>query len=350
MGTKMLSRVETVKRLAVLGLSLALCLVCLGSLTASTASAASNVSIVRQTMEGTLKLKPGMWVAAGYVFRVKNAHPAMTVRIKQAQVTLNLRCEQSKKLVKMTVPLNAVQGYVDYTVPANDDSWRPTKDTNEADGYQGAARVPYLLCGSNEMLVSDGPAGGVNFNAEVKATNLTSDIEIKFHYRVPEAKGQANLNCDDRAVNPAPGIAPCTGKWSGPQTLRATDQPNPEGDDAQIFPNINGWVFNDLNGDGVFQPGDCRTGWLEPVIPGVTIKLYDGNTYALVKTAVTGSSELFCDYTRGRYVFIMDVPGPGQYYVEEVQPAGYTVSTTPNLMLVNVPFDGGVQVNFGNKP
>ena len=350
MWNKILPKVAKVKRLAVLGLSLALCLVGLGGLSASTASAASNVNFVRQTMEGTLKLKPGSWVAAGYVFRVKNAHPAIAVRIKQPQVVLNLRCEQSKKLVTMTVPLHASIGYMDYTVAAGDDSWRPTKDTNEADGYQGAGRVPWTLCAPGELLVSDGASGGVNFTAEVKATSLTSDIEMKFHYRAPEAKGQANLNCDDRTVNPPPGISACTGKWSGSQTVRAAEEPNPDGDDAQIAPNVHGWVFNDLNGDGVFQTGVCPNAYSEPVITGVTINVYDGNTLALLKTTMTSASTWFCDETRGRYVFELMVPGAGPYYVEEVQPAGYTVSTTPNRVLVNVPFDGGARVDFGNKP
>ena len=337
------------KRLAALGLSLLLCLVVMGGLTASTASAASNVSIVKQTMEGTLEIKPGSWVAAGYVFRVKNAHPAMTVRVKQAQVVVNVRCEYSGKLGRIIIPLHAVAGYVDYPIAANDIAWRPTKDTNEADGFQGAGRAPTVLCAPGEELISDSAAGGVTFTAEIKATSLVNDIEIKFHYRVPSAKSLPNINCDDKSQNPSPGIAACTAKWSPSQTLRATEAPLDGGDDAERPPQVDGFVFNDLNGDGVFQQGTCSAP-IEPALSGVTVKVYDANTNALVGTMQTRSAISPCDFYVGYYNILVYVPGAGPYFVEETQPAGYPVSTTPNRVFINVPFDGGYRVDFGNKP
>ncbi|MCW5849553.1 MAG: hypothetical protein KIT87_05695 [Anaerolineae bacterium] len=313
MGNNLVPGVRGVRRLASLGLSLLLCVVCLGGLTTSPASAASNVSIVRQTMEGNLKIKPGSWVAAGYVFRVKNGHPAMTVRVKQAQVVVNMRCEQSKKLAQIIIPLHADVGYVDYPIAASDDTWRPTKDTNEAYGYQGAGRAPTVLCAEGEMIISDSPAGGVTFTAEVKATSLVNDIEIKFHYRVPEAKGKPNLNCSSQVENPSPGTPPCTGKWSPTQTLRATEGIPTEGaDDATVPPQVNGFAFNDLNSDGVFQQGSCSTP-IEPAISGVTVNVYDANTNALVGTMLTRSPIGPCDFYAGYYNILLYVPGAGPY-------------------------------------
>ncbi|MFN8498615.1 MAG: SdrD B-like domain-containing protein [Anaerolineae bacterium] len=94
--------------------------------------------------------------------------------------------------------------------------------------------------------------------------------------------------------------------------------------------NVTGNVFNDLNGDGVRQPG-------EPGIPGVTVTLKDGagNT---VGTTTTDPN--------GNYSF-PNVP-PGTYTVVETDPSGF-VSTTPNSVPVVVTPNSTSNADFGDQ-
>ena len=73
---------------------------------------------------------------------------------------------------------------------------------------------------------------------------------------------------------------------------------------------IGDYVWNDINKNGIQEAG-------EPGIAGVTIRLLDGITNAVIATTTT-------DIT-GKYIF-NDVPA-GNYKVEFVTPAGYTATT-----------------------
>ncbi len=89
---------------------------------------------------------------------------------------------------------------------------------------------------------------------------------------------------------------------------------------------IGGWVFDDRNADGVYQPWLGETG-----IGNVTLTLTDG------RTTTSGCC--------GWYAFL--IRQPGTYVVTQIQPEGWT-STTPNQRTVNVPRLGvKVQVDFG---
>ncbi|MEK6260164.1 MAG: ice-binding family protein, partial [Planctomycetota bacterium] len=97
---------------------------------------------------------------------------------------------------------------------------------------------------------------------------------------------------------------------------------------------ISGLKFNDLNGDGVRQPG-------EPGLSGVTIFLDANNNLVLD----TGEIRTTTDAS-GNYSFVE--LGPGTYNVREVQPTG-TVRTTPNPTTITLATDQSVSgVNFGN--
>lgn len=87
---------------------------------------------------------------------------------------------------------------------------------------------------------------------------------------------------------------------------------------------IFGFVYEDLNGDGVMDMG-------EPGIAGVTVTL-------------EGISELMTDLD-GSYAFA--VADTGSYTVVETDPAGY-VSTTPNEVMA-VLTDMDIQVDFGDR-
>ncbi|MCW5849552.1 MAG: hypothetical protein KIT87_05690 [Anaerolineae bacterium] len=338
MGNDLVSRVGGGGKLLAL-LGLVALLVVLGGLMAAPAEATSAL-IANKTMEGSLKLQPGDWVAAGYVLRVKGkTHPAMTVRLRNAYVVLGLRCDGSSTRVgTVIVPLYPTQGggARTFSVAAGDESWWPTKDTNDADGYQGAVRVlDRSLCPAGKALINDGSAGGASFVAEIEGDNQATDIEVKFHYRVPRAKDKANINCADETLNPSPGISACSAGWSSSTTLRATALG--EWADANIPPQINGYAFNDANSNGIQDAG-------EPGLGGVMVQVYDTVSGQLVDSEPT---EAVLAFYLGYYNLLM--PGSATYRVVATVPAGYT-STTPTDQFVFVPLDGGATRNFGLRP
>lgn len=89
---------------------------------------------------------------------------------------------------------------------------------------------------------------------------------------------------------------------------------------------ITGNVFQDGDGDGVFDPTT------EAPIPGVTVRLDVGATATSDAT--------------GRYSFKVT---PGTYTVTEFDPAGYT-STTPNAVSMGVITGGTAVLDFGDRP
>lgn len=99
---------------------------------------------------------------------------------------------------------------------------------------------------------------------------------------------------------------------------------------TQALGTVSGTVFDDLNGNVIQDPG-------EPGIGVVTIQLLDsdGNVVATTTTAGDGS-----------YIFTGVIPG--DYTVQETDPAGFT-STTPNSVPVTVPPGGAGSANFGDQ-
>ncbi|MBL7727121.1 MAG: carboxypeptidase regulatory-like domain-containing protein, partial [Dinghuibacter sp.] len=111
---------------------------------------------------------------------------------------------------------------------------------------------------------------------------------------------------------------PATGRTAN-FTVNAGDQITyvDAGIRTQVITNgsVGDFVFNDLDKDGTQDAG-------EPGIPGVTVRLINANTGAVVATTTTDAV--------GKYIF-NDVP-PGDYQVEFVTPTGYTTTTrlSPN--------------------
>ena len=95
---------------------------------------------------------------------------------------------------------------------------------------------------------------------------------------------------------------------------------------------VSGITFSDLNGNGTQDPG-------EPGIAGVTVKLINPATGAVVATTTTGAT--------GLYTFTNVTPG--SYTVQETDPAG-VVSTTPNTVSVSLASGGAATANFGDQP
>jgi protocatechuate 3,4-dioxygenase beta subunit len=88
-------------------------------------------------------------------------------------------------------------------------------------------------------------------------------------------------------------------------------------------------VFNDINADGVQQPG-------EPGISDATVTLFDSSGKQ-ISTAIANAD--------GSYSFNVS---PGSYTVKETDPAGY-ISTTNNMKMVSVPTGGAGIANFGDR-
>jgi Ice-binding-like/SdrD B-like domain/Domain of unknown function (DUF4214) len=97
---------------------------------------------------------------------------------------------------------------------------------------------------------------------------------------------------------------------------------------------ISGRKVNDLNGDGVLQPG-------EPGLPGVTVFLDTDNNGALGPGEISTTTDVNGNYTFPNLL-------PGTYRVRQVTPAGM-VQTTPNPAAITL--SGGQDVsgvNFGD--
>jgi CshA-type fibril repeat protein len=91
---------------------------------------------------------------------------------------------------------------------------------------------------------------------------------------------------------------------------------------------ISGVVFDDLNGDGIQDPG-------EPGIPGVVVELVSSTGMRI--QAITSAD--------GTYRFT-DLP-PGTYSVTETDPDGF-MSSTPNSVQITLTGEGDAAADFGD--
>ncbi|MBL7701317.1 MAG: carboxypeptidase regulatory-like domain-containing protein [Ferruginibacter sp.] len=111
-------------------------------------------------------------------------------------------------------------------------------------------------------------------------------------------------------------VIPATGRTAS-FTVNAGDQITYVDAGIKTQQSTNGsvgdFVWNDLNKDGVQDAG-------EPGIAGVTVRLLNAATNAVIATTTTDAA--------GKYIF-NDVPA-GDYKVEFVTPAGYTTTTKLN--------------------
>ncbi|MBN1120939.1 MAG: Cna B-type domain-containing protein [Anaerolineae bacterium] len=104
---------------------------------------------------------------------------------------------------------------------------------------------------------------------------------------------------------------------------------------------LSGQVWNDLNGDGVINVGELP-------LSGVTINLYyDANGNGIFEAAeLAAPVRTTLTALNGTYSFPSNIPG--NYLVEEIDPAGYTSSTSNNVQVTIQPGNSKI-VNFGDQ-
>lgn len=160
--------------------------------------------------EGELLASPGDWVSVGWHFRYEDDHPASTVTFRDTVFTFAVGCADGSTPTSRTWTITA--GDVRYHAPLNNASWIPSEREEAAASYQVAARIP-PLCGSRSARI--GLGRGASFDSRISSTNRDDEISIQFHYRVPAATANADLNCSTTVANPDPGIVEtCGGRWS----------------------------------------------------------------------------------------------------------------------------------------
>ena len=192
----------------------ALTLVIVACLAVSASALASNVE-VKGSMEGAIKIANGDFVAGGYIFNVTGAHPEERVLFAEAKVVFHGTCSNGSTENTLLVPLSPgpAGGWV---VPANSKENIPTNDEKSPKSFEGS--VVANVCGGSGTL--DASSGAV-FSATIKATAPNS-IQLKFHYRDPNAKGKGNVDCSAPASEGL-GASVCGASWSS--TPSVTPEP-----------------------------------------------------------------------------------------------------------------------------
>jgi protocatechuate 3,4-dioxygenase beta subunit len=188
-------------------------------------------------------------------------------------------------------------------------------DTN-GDGVQdagepGVSNVLVTLYNSSGVAVASmyTDANGLYLFTNVAPGNYTVGVSLPPAMVFSPNSGAVSAG-NNSDINPANGRTATFTVNTGDQ-IRYVDA----GLKTQLSTNasVGDFVWNDLNKDGVQDAG-------EPGIAGVTVRLVDATTNTIIATTVTD--------VNGKYIF-NDVT-PGNYLVDFVTPAGYTITTKAN--------------------
>jgi hypothetical protein len=166
-------------------------------------TALANQISISGSMEGSINISPGDWVAAGYDITIPGSHPGETVQLANAHVVISGSCTNGGS-DSVVIPLSAGP----YTIPANDSGWYPSGDENDPLVYQGAVQAPAGLCGGTGQLNG---SGGATISGDLQSTVTTAQVHVRFHYRDPNAKGKGNVNCSSGSY----AADVCGASWSG---------------------------------------------------------------------------------------------------------------------------------------
>ncbi len=193
------------RRALTIGATVGCCLAALGATSGSQAFA--SVISISSPQQYHLTISNGNIVAAGYSFKIPGSHTNVEVLMAEAVVTFRGTCSNHSPDNAFTVPLRAGQpSGAPWLVPAGSSVWHPSESDNAPESYQGSGVAN--VCGGTGGL--DIEKGGISFRADVQASPTTQgQILVRFHYRIPQAEGEGNVDCS------VPGHeGACHGSWS----------------------------------------------------------------------------------------------------------------------------------------
>jgi hypothetical protein len=166
------------------------------------------------SMEGSITISNGDFVAAGYSFTIPGSHPALMVLVANAVVTIHGTCSNGSPDNTITIPLRAGDTTgLPYSIPAGSSNWFPSNDEGAPESFQGS--VVADICGGTGTLNA---SAGATFSADVQSNPAGAGINFRFHYRVPNAKGMGNVDCSV-PVTPPLQASVCGASWSGTQSV-----------------------------------------------------------------------------------------------------------------------------------
>lgn len=198
------------------------------------------------------------------------------------------------------------------TASVGDRVWLDTNGDGVQDaGEPGVSNVLVTLYNSSNVAVR---STYTNVNGNYLFTDVTPGTYTVGVSLPPAFVFSPNNGAVSGATNS--DVVPATGRTAS-FAVNAGDQITyvDAGIKTQVSTNgsIGDFVWNDINKNGIQESG-------EPGIAGVTVRLLNGTTNAIIATTTTDAT--------GKYIF-NDVPA-GDYKVEFVTPVGYTTTTKLN--------------------
>ncbi|HEV7678271.1 MAG TPA: hypothetical protein VGQ42_06855 [Candidatus Dormibacteraeota bacterium] len=167
-----------------------------------TRAAALGVS-VGGAMEGTRYVVPWTQVRAGFAVSLPAGHPAATVTVAAATVSIPVTCgDEGQGFDSLTVAM----GTQSYQVPAGDTAWIPTASTWDGAAYQGSVLVGGSFCGGGGAW----SRSGASFTATVSTSDPAHSVAVRFHYSIVWSPGvwSAAVTMPATYVPPPPTPAP----------------------------------------------------------------------------------------------------------------------------------------------
>jgi len=192
-------------------------------------AALANTILISGSMEGSIRISNGDFVAAGYRFTIPGNHPATHVLIANAQVVFHGTCSNGSSQNTLTIQLRpGPVGGGTYLVPANSSAVFPTNNQQSPESFQGS--LVANVCGGGGATLD--ASRGATFSGDLQA-DQTNKIQIAFHYRDPNAKGKGNFDCS-ASTSASLGSSVCGASWSGTIALEP-DRLQPPPAEPHIF-------------------------------------------------------------------------------------------------------------------
>lgn len=205
---------------------------------------ANNIKI-SGSMEGSIKIQPGDYVAAGYIFSVSKNSESSQITFAGAQITFSGNCSTGGTGT-LTVPINNGP----WTVAAGDTSTHPTGNEQDPASFEGSVQAENM-CPNNGTLDA---SQGATFTADLQSTDTSEQVQWLFHYRDPNAKGKGNYDCSATS-SASLGSDVCGASWSG--TTTSTPDAVPSGGSSTTPPS--GGSTTTCSGGATMQSnGTCQ--------------------------------------------------------------------------------------------